>query len=279
MGAITKAGQVYSSSVTLIATGGLSYPLTGSTGDGLRMAQGCGHSIITPTPSLVALKPEKAFPNELNGLTLRNVRAELRCNGKKVADEFGEMTFLDGYLAGPIIITLSRGAVLLLRDNEKVEIILDLKPALEHPKLDQRLLRDIEQNRSGSLEGIVARLLPDAMRQFCLQQTGLNGFLKASQISQEHRRILRNWRKEMHFAIDGHAPWSQAIVTAGGINTREINPATMQSRLVDRLFFAGEVIDIDADTGGYNLQAAFSTGWLAGKSAADLIRNSLNKGQ
>lgn len=274
VGAVTQSGQRFIAAATLVATGGLSYPLTGSTGDGLRFAANCGHEIITPLPSLVGLKPEKAFPDELNGITMRNVNAELRCNGKKIAAEFGDMMFLDGYLAGPTVITLSRKAVPELGKKQDIEIVLDLKPALDHAKVDLRLQRDIEQNKSGSLEGIIARLLPSEMRQFCLKETGLNGFLKASQVSAEQRRVLRNWLKEVRFKIIGHAPWSQAIVTAGGISTAQVNPTTMESKLIGSLYFAGEILDIDADTGGYNLQAAFSTGWLAGKSIAAARKNS-----
>lgn len=273
IGAVAITGQRFLADATLLATGGLSYPLTGSTGDGFRFARNCGHEIVTPLPSLVGLKPEKPFPDELNGITMRNASAELRSGGKKIAGEFGDMTFLDGYLAGPTIITLSRKAVPELAKNQTVEIVLDLKPALDHAKLDLRLQRDIEQNKSGSLEGIVARLLPSEMRQFCLKETGLSGFIKASQVSAEQRRILRNWLKEVRFKIIGHAPWSQAIVTAGGVSTNQVNPTTMESKIVKNLYFAGEILDIDADTGGYNLQAAFSTGWLAGKAVAAARKN------
>jgi len=274
IGAVTRSGSQFSAHATLLATGGMSYPLTGSTGDGYEFARKCGHSIVTPLPSLVALVPTTPFPRELNGVALRNVNAELRSNGKKIAAEFGEMLFQDGNLAGPTVITLSRKAVPELVKDHSVEIVIDLKPALDHHKLDQRLLRDIDQNKSGSLEGIVARLLPDEMRQFCLQQIGLSPFLKASRISAEQRRILRNWLKEVRFKVSGPAPWSQAIVTAGGISTQEVNPVTMQSKIVENLYFAGEILDIDADTGGYNLQAAFSTGWLAAASVADKLRKS-----
>ncbi len=272
-GLILTDGRKLEAARTLVATGGMSYPLTGSTGDGIRMAQKCGHTIVTPLPALVALKPETALPDNLQGTVLKNVSAELRINGKKEAAEFGEMAFLDGCLAGPIIITLSRAAVQAHHAGHQVEIILDLKPALDHATLDRRLLREIENNRGIDIVNLIAKLLPAEVRRYCLDQTGLAGSRKADQMSAEQRKRLRLWFKEQHYPIVGHAPWEQAIVTAGGIATNEINPNTLESKIIANLHFAGEIIDIDADTGGYNLQAAFSTGWLAGRSAAQAIKD------
>ena len=265
LGAIA-GGKPWLASATLLATGGLSYPATGSTGDGLKFAQACGHEIVTPLPALVALKTPEPMPEYLKDVALRNVSAELRVNGKKVAAEFGEMTFLDGNLSGPIIITLSRQAVPAVHAGHLCEIFVDLKPALDHAKLDRRILRDFEENHNARLDEVIAKLLPAGMRQFCLQQLELSPSLKIAQVTAAQRRLLRNWLKELKFTITGSAPWEQAIVTAGGVSTRQINPATMESKIVKNLYFAGEIIDIDADTGGYNLQAAFSTGWLAANS-------------
>ncbi|HMM60208.1 MAG TPA: aminoacetone oxidase family FAD-binding enzyme, partial [Candidatus Rifleibacterium sp.] len=265
LGAIA-GGKPWLAAATLLATGGLSYPATGSTGDGLKFAQACGHEIVTPLPSLVALKTPEPMPDYLKDVALRNASAELRVNGKKVAAEFGEMTFLDGNLSGPIVITLSRQAVPAVHAGPLCEIFVDLKPALDHAKLDRRILRDFEENHNARLDEVIAKLLPAGMRQFCLQQLGLSPSLKIAQITAVQRRLLRNWLKELKFTITGSAPWEQAIVTAGGVSTRQINPATMESKIVKNLYFAGEIIDIDADTGGYNLQAAFSTGWLAANS-------------
>jgi predicted Rossmann fold flavoprotein len=272
LGAVA-GGKPYLAGATLLATGGLSYPATGSTGDGINFARACGHEIVTPLPALVALTPDIQLPECLKDVALRNVSAELRINGKKAAAEFGEMAFLDGNLAGPIIITLSRAAVQALHHGSDCEIYVDLKPALDHAKLDRRILRDFEENHAGRLADVIAKLLPAGMRQFCLQQLNLNPALKISQVTAEHRRLLRNWLKELKFRISGHAPWEQAIVTAGGVSTRQINQATMESKLIKNLYFAGEIIDIDADTGGYNLQAAFSTGWLAGSAIAEAVKN------
>ncbi len=272
-GLILADGRRLNAVRTLLATGGMSYPLTGSTGDGFRMARDCGHTVITPLPALVALKPEKPLPESLQGAILKNVSAELRINGKKEAAEFGEMAFLDGYLAGPIIITLSRAAVQALHIGQKVEIVIDLKPALDHATLDRRLLREIENNRGIDISGLLAKLLPAEFRRYCLEQTGLIGSKRADQTGAEQRKCLRLWLKEQHYQIIGHAPWEQAIVTAGGIATNEVNPNTLESKLIANLHFAGEIIDIDADTGGYNLQAAFSTGWLAGQAIATAVKS------
>ena len=272
LGVEGEDGQ-YLSAATLIATGGLSYPVTGSTGDGLRLAREIGHEIITPFPSLVPLTPDPPIHRSLKGLLLKNVRAELRCDGKKIADEFGEMAFLDGYLTGPILLTLSRKSVPLLTKNKKIEAVIDLKPALDHQKLDQRLLREFDRHRGEKLETVLKRLLPSALIGFCLNNTDLEAELPVSQIKAAERRTLRNWLKAVSFTIVGHAPWDQAIITAGGVSTKQINSSTMESKLIQNLYFAGEVIDIDADTGGFNLQAAFSTGYLAGLSAAKAVKS------
>lgn len=276
LGAIA-GGKPFLAAATLLATGGLSYPATGSTGDGLRFAHDCGHEIVTPLPSLVALKTQEPLPECLKDVALRNVSAELRINGKKAAAEFGEMTFLDGNLSGPVIITLSRLAVPAVHQKMNCEIVVDLKPALDHAKLDRRILRDFEENHQARLIDVIGKLLPVGMRQFCLQQLGFNPSQKIAQVTAEQRRILRNWLKELKFVISGAAPWEQAIVTAGGIATRQINQATMESKLIKSLYFAGEIIDIDADTGGFNLQAAFSTGWLAANAIVASLSQSKGK--
>lgn len=262
IGVSTGSLKHYATNV-ILATGGLSYPATGSTGDGLRFAKNYGHEIIKPLPSLCGLKPAIPFPNYLNGINPRNIKAQLIIDGKKVGEEFGEMLFQDGYLAGPIIITLSRLAVPALEKKAKCEIILDLKPALDHQKLDNRILRDIQEKKDQRFIDIIGGLLPNGLRQYCIKSLKLSSTTKADQTTAETRKMLRLWLKELKFEIIGHAPWEQAIVTAGGISTKEIDPVTMESKLIKNLYFAGEIIDIDADTGGFNLQAAFSTGYLA----------------
>ena len=263
IGVSTGTLKFYASKVVL-ATGGLSYPATGSTGDGLRFAKALGHKIIKPLPSLCGLKPSESLPSYLEGVNPRNIGVQLYIDGKKVSEEFGEMLFQDGYLAGPVMITLSRTAVPALDKGSKCEIVIDLKPALDHQKLDARLLRDIAEKKDGRFIDIVGGLLPGGLRQYCIKSLRLNTTCKADQATAEQRKKLRLWLKELKFEIVGHAPWEQAIVTAGGVSTKEIDPTTMESKLIKNLHFAGEIIDIDADTGGFNLQAAFSTGFLAG---------------
>ena len=263
IGVSTNESNFYASNV-ILATGGLSYPATGSTGDGLNFAKKAGHKIITPLPSLCALKTSIPLPNYLEAVSPKYINVQLIINGKKASEEFGEMLFQDGCLAGPVIITLSRIAVPALERKEKCEILIDFKPALDHKKLDNRILRDIKEKNNLPFYEIVAGLLPNKLRQFCIKSLNINSNLRADQISAETRKQLRMWLKELRFEIIGHASWEQAIVTAGGVSTKEIDSTTMESKLIKNLYFAGEIMDIDADTGGYNLQAAFSTGYLAG---------------
>lgn len=272
-GVVTTLGKVIKSAKTIIATGGVSYPLTGSTGDGIRFASESGHKIIATRPALVALKPENELPASLEGLSLKNVTAQLRLNNKKIAEEFGEMLFSGGYIAGPIIITLSRQAVGLISKQNKVEIWLDLKPALAHDKLDKRILREIEKHRRKNIATMLATLIPRQLIGYCLEATHLDPIKLSASITANERKSLRNWLKQIKLTIIAPAPWSQAIMTAGGVSTADINPQTLESKIIKNLYFAGEVMDIDADTGGYNLQAAFSTGFLAGKSATESLQD------
>ncbi len=258
----------------LLATGGRSYPGTGSTGDGYNFAKSVGHKIIKPLPSLVALVTDPIPDPAICGLQLKNVKAELWNNGKKITEQFGELLFQAKSISGPIIITLSRTAVPLLQTREnKVEILIDLKPALSFEQLDQRLLREIASNPKRLLQNILESLLPKKLTGKCLHDLELKPDLKASDISSHARKSIRKWLKELRFSIKSPAPWEEAIVTAGGVSTKEINPVTMESKLVPNLYFAGEIIDVDADTGGYNLQAAFSTGILAARSIIEKTKN------
>ncbi len=250
----------------ILATGGMSYPATGSTGDGYKLAKKLGHTIISPAPALVPLETATPRASKLQGVSLKNINAVLWCNNKKIMEEFGEMLFTHFGLSGPVILTLSRAAVNAINHKEKVEISIDLKPALDHTKLDQRLLREIDENKKKQIENLLKNLLPSKMIPFCLEELNINGKKPAHEISKEERKKLKLWLKDLRFTIKNHRPLTEAIVTAGGIDTKEINPATMESRIIKGLFFAGETVDIDADTGGYNLQAAFSTGIIAGEA-------------
>jgi len=245
----------------IVATGGVSYPATGSTGDGYRLAEQIGHTIVPVRPSLVPIETKGDTAQRLQGLSLRNVSAKVLVNGKKKADEFGEMLFTHFGLSGPIILRLSRGMVDALREKKNVIVSIDLKPALNDEKLDARLLRDIEEHGKRQFHTLLKGLLPAKLIPVCIDLTGLAPDKPANQMKTAERRQLRGCE------ITGYRPWEEAIITAGGVSTKEIDPRTMASRLIEGLYFAGEVIDIDGSTGGYNLQAAFSTGWLAGHAA------------
>lgn len=252
----------------IIATGGASYPGTGSTGDGYRIAKAVGHTIIPIRPALVPLETSGDTAARLQGLSLKNVRVHILVDGKKSAEAFGEMLFTHFGLSGPIILTLSKIVVDALRDHKEVQLSIDLKPVLENSILDARLQRDLNAHGKKQYHTILKGLLPQKLIPVCVDQTGIPAEKLAHQITSLERKRLLSWLKDFRFEISGHRSFSQAIVTAGGVQTREVDPRSMASRKVAGLYFAGEVLDIDADTGGYNLQAAFSTGWLAGRSAA-----------
>jgi predicted Rossmann fold flavoprotein len=252
----------------ILATGGASYPLTGSTGDGYRLAEQVGHRIMPIRPALVPLVTEGDWARDAAGLQLRNIRVDFFVDGKKRAEAFGELAFMDFGLSGPVILTLSGRVVDALAEGREIHLVLDLKPALDDKKLDARLIRDFEQRRQEPLASVLRGLLPKELVPIGLAATGLSANQLAGTIRSEERKRLRLWLKNWRLRIVGHRPLAEAIVTAGGVDTREVDPRTMASRLVRGLFFAGEILDLQADTGGYNLQAAFSTGWLAGKAVA-----------
>lgn len=263
-----SGGRMISGAAVILATGGASYPATGSTGDGYRLARAMGHTIVPIRPALVPLETAGGLAPRLQGLSLRNVRARLRLNGKRVAELFGEMLFTHFGVSGPIILTLSKRAVDGLRQGQEVTISLDLKPALDERKLDERLLRDLRSHGKQRLRTVLKGLLPQTLIPACLELTAISPDRLASELTLQERRRLREWLKDFRLAVTGYRPFTEAIITAGGVDTSEVNPRTMASRLVRGLYFVGEVLDVDGDTGGYNLQAAFSTGWVAGRAAA-----------
>jgi len=266
-GLIANNQQYYSNSV-IIATGGCSYPATGSDGFGYNIAKSAGHTIIPVRPALVPLLSSKNIDKNLNGLDLKNVSVKLLIDGKKITEKFGEMSFVERGISGPIILTVSRLAVDAIISGKKVEISIDLKPALDNKKLDDRLLREINTNGNQSMLSFLKILLPSKLIQFCINICSFTETKKCNQISSAERLKLLKWLKDFRINVTGYASFSEAIVTAGGVNLKEINPKTMESKLIKKLFFAGEILDLNADTGGYNLQIAFSTGWVAGKSAS-----------
>ncbi|MGD8822227.1 MAG: NAD(P)/FAD-dependent oxidoreductase [Anaerolineales bacterium] len=263
-----EARRRFTSSAVILATGGASYPGTGSTGDGYALAQSAGHTIVPIRPALVPLDTQGDVAQRLQGLALRNIKVSVWVQGSKRAEAFGEMLFTHFGVSGPIILTLSRGVVDALRLGRPVEISIDLKPALDDGKLKARLLRDLDSHGRQQYQTILKGLLPRSLIPICIEQTGVPADKPAHQITAEERKRLRLWLKDFRLVISGYRPLSMAIVTAGGVSLQEVDPRSMQSRLVKGLYFAGEVLDLDADTGGYNLQAAFSTGRLAGRSAA-----------
>jgi len=248
----------------VIATGGKSYPATGSTGDGYKLASEVGHTIVKPMPSLVPLETSCEKAMRMQGLSLKNVNASLWVDGKKLASEFGEMLFTHFGLSGPIILTLSRLVVKALNHSSRVEIIVDLKPALDDAKLDKRLLRDIDEQGQKLAENLMRQWMPSAMVPIFMELTKIEPNTSANQISAQQRKKIRVLLKNLPFSISRPRSFKEAVVTSGGVSLDEVNSSTMESKLVKGLFFAGEVLDLDADTGGYNLQIAWSTGWLAG---------------
>lgn len=261
-------GKVFKANKIILATGGKSYPATGSTGDGYNLAKQAGHSIITPQPALVPLETEKNMPQKIQGLKLKNVLAVVWINNKKRTQAFGELEFMEFGLSGPIILTLSRTVVTELQKGNKVDLFIDLKPALDDKKLDNRLIRELNESGKKKLGNIFPNLLPGDMIPFFLDLARLDANKECHQISAKERKSIRYHLKNMPFIITGYRSFKEAIITAGGIPTNEISSKTMESKLVKGLFFAGEIIDLDADTGGYNLQIAYSTGWLAGENSA-----------
>ena len=265
LGVLLQNGKRELADAVIVATGGLSYQTTGSTGDGYGMAQAAGHSLIEMQPSLVPLVTDKE-PKQLQGLSLKNVSARLLSdNGRKVLYEgFGEMLFTHFGVSGPLILSASS-----FYQGGSAVLQLDLKPALTQQQLDKRLLRDFEDNRNKQFKNALGGLFPSKLIPVMVQCSGIDPETPVHEITREMRqsfvRLIKSW--ELH--ITGRRGYEEAIITRGGVSTKEINPSTMESKRCGRLYFAGEVLDLDALTGGFNLQIAWSTGYLAGESAAE----------
>ena len=251
----------------IVATGGVSYPSTGSTGDGYRFAKENGHAVTALRGSLVGLTMQESWPGLLQGLSLKNVRVNARDAKRLFYSELGEMLFTHFGVSGPLIIELSSH---LPEDLSGVRVTLDMKPALSGEQVDLRLQREFAQQARRQLSSVLAGLMPARMAPVFATRCGLPPDAPVNQMTREQRHIIGRNLKALPLAITGKRPIAEAIVTRGGVNVKEIVPGTMMSRLVPGLFFAGEVLDVDAHTGGFNLQIAFSTGVLAGKSAAAL---------
>ncbi len=251
----------------ILCTGGRSYPATGSTGDGYQLAAQLGHRIEEARPSLVPLVTKGTLAADLQGLSLKNVNAMVWVNGKKAKEAFGEMLFAHFGLTGPIILTLSRFVVDQLRLKHKVELSIDLKPALDEHKLDARLQRDLAENGKKLIENVFKLWLPSKLIDVFLQLLAIDGQKKCHQMNAKERKNILLLMKNFRFEVIDYRGFKEAIITAGGIALDDINPRTMESKKIRNLYFAGEVIDLDANTGGFNLQIAYSTAWLAALSA------------
>lgn len=262
-------GKVINAEKIILATGGKSYPVTGSTGDGYELAKKLGHTITKIEPSLVPLTSNDEACKELQGLSLRNIAIELQIQDKVIYKDFGEMLFTHFGVSGPVILSASSYLVKtknieqILKEN-KANIEIDLKPALSEEKLDARVLRDFEEQKNKQFKNSLDKLLPQKLIPVIIKRTNINENKKVNEITKQERQKLVYELKHFKISIKGTRPIEEAIITSGGINIKEINPKTMESKLIKGLYFAGEIIDVDCLTGGYNLQVAWSTGYTAG---------------
>ena len=247
----------------IIATGGKSYPATGSTGDGYNFAKSLGHTVTELKPSLVPIELTNEWVGDLMGLSLKNVLLKAYKGEKLQHEEFGEMIFTHYGISGPIVLSMSN---YVNRIKSKLHLYLDLKPALENEKLDARILRDFEKYNNKILKNSLNDLLPQKLILVVIKNSGIDPFIVVNQINQVQRKQLLDSIKNFKLEFKGFRPLEEAIITSGGIHVKEINPSTMESKLIPGLYFAGEIIDVDGLTGGFNLQIAFSTGYLAGIS-------------
>ncbi|MBS1111754.1 MAG: flavoprotein [Nitrospirae bacterium] len=259
----------------LICTGGLSYPQTGSTGDGYKWAKHMGHTIVKPEPSLTPVIVNEEWVKELEGLGLNNVSISIYQNNKKKDERFGEALFTGFGMSGPIILDMSKSIGKLLAEGD-VNLFIDFKPALGFSVLDKRILRDLEEHKNKTIKNILPDLLPQKMIPVILEMAKIDPEKKGNSITKDERKKLRLLLKQFPLTIKSLLGFNKAIITAGGVALNEIDPKTMRSRIIDNLYFAGEILDLDGPTGGYNLQVCWSTGYLAGESAAkNIIPSSL----
>ena len=264
-GVLLENGEKIMCDSVIIATGGLSYPSTGSTGDGYRFAKDSGHTINKCEPSLVPMNIKEEWVKELQGLSLRNVNVRIINGKKKLYNELGEMLFTHFGVSGPLI--LSASAMINRKYfDENLKIIIDLKPALDVEQLNKRILRDFEEELNKQFKNSLNKLLPSKLVPVVINLSGIDPDKQVNTITKEERQKLAYLLKNLEISFNGFRGWNEAIITKGGISVKDINPSTMESKIVSNLYFCGEVLDLDALTGGYNLQIAWSTGYLAGDS-------------
>ena len=267
-GLLLGDGRVIAVDKLILATGGISYSFTGSTGEGLEIARKLGHRIVPLRPGLVPLETRQQYTRLLEGLTLKNIRLKFSNGQGHIVSEVGELLFTDFGISGPLVLTLSGQIVDWLNQNRHVYLEVDLKPALSKEQLNARLLREFKLNPQKTIKTVLKSLLPARLIDVFIEIAKINRGKKVSHVTWAERNILVSLFKGLRLDITKPRPIEEAMITRGGISLKDINPRTMESRLIRGLYFAGEMIDVDADTGGFNLQAAFSTGYLAGESAA-----------
>ena len=260
------SGKKISGDAVIVATGGISYPSTGSTGDGYRFARRCGHKVSELSPSLVPMEVKEWYAGELMGLSLRNIEIRITDGKKKLYQEFGEMLFTHYGVTGPVILSASSVVGKKLKDTE-LTLHIDLKPALTEEQLDKRVLREFETNHNRQFKNAVDSLFPSKLRPVIVELSGIPEEKKVHEITKEERLRFVRLIKDFTMTLTGLRGYNEAIIPKGGVSVKEIDPGTMESKLVKGLYFAGEVLDLDAVTGGYNLQIAWSTGYLAGMNA------------
>lgn len=261
-GVVVNKKEIYADNV-IVCTGGLSYPSTGSTGDGYRFAETAGHTLVECTPALVPFNISEEWVKALQGLSLKNTAIIIYDKDKKLYSDFGEMLFTHFGVSGPMILSAS-GNIKADKFKNPLKLIIDLKPAMSEEQLDKRILRDFDENKNKQFRNSINKLLPSKLVPIIIELSGIDPDKKVNEISKEERLGFVHLLKNLTMTINGLRGWNEAIITKGGICVKNINPSTMESKLVSNLFFAGEVLDLDAMTGGYNLQIAWSTGYLAG---------------
>lgn len=264
-GILLENGQSVPGDAVIVATGGISYPSTGSTGDGYRFAETMGHTVTDCIPSLVPFNVREAFVKELQGLSLKNVEISIFNGKKELYREFGEMLFTHFGVSGPLILTAS-SRVGRLASKQELKLTLDLKPALSMEQLDQRVLRDFDANPNKSFKNVAGSLFPAKLTPVMIALSGIEPDRKVNGISREERQRFVWLIKHLEMTVTGLRGWNEAIITKGGVSVKEVNPSTMESKRIQGLYFAGEVLDLDAVTGGFNLQIAWSTAYAAGNA-------------
>jgi len=272
-GVYLSTGDILTASKIILATGGRSYPVTGSDGQGYKLAKKLGHTIIEPRASIIPLTADEDLCQSMQGLSLVNVKIVIKDieKNKQIYDDFGEMLFTHFGVSGPTILSSSAHLIRYkniddLLKNKKIKLYIDLKPALSEEELDNRILRDFDEFKNKEFKNSLEKLLPKKMIPIIIELSEINPYKKVNEITKEERKKIVKLLKKFEVTINGFRPVEEAIITAGGVSIKEINPKTMESKIIKGLYFAGEIIDVDAYTGGFNLQIAYSTGYTAGKN-------------